>query len=174
MKRRRTEIPDVPAQSTAALELPGSTFGRLLVEAAHRAANGLPPSVEAAALPSSPSDPAGEPLGPSGGISSSPRQAPFNDRFGEWPAPSPPQPAQIDPRDVRVLSSRLIAPGGSPLQPNVPGQTEQPSGSPLGAGSREPVPRYPVAPEIFGLPDRSGASGDNMDDWLASWMPLLR
>ena len=37
-----------------------------------------------------------EPSAPPGG-GSLPRQQSFNDRFGDWPAPSPPQPAQIDP-----------------------------------------------------------------------------
>ena len=90
MKRRKSAAADVPASSTAAFEIPGSTFGRLLLEAAQRAGN----------------EPA-QPLSPPGSISSSPRLATFNDRFGEWPSPSPPKPAQIDPRDVRVLSSRV-------------------------------------------------------------------
>jgi hypothetical protein len=38
----------------------------------------------------------------------------------------------------------------------------------------EPMPGYPLPPAIFGLPDRSATSGENMDDWLARWMPLLR
>jgi hypothetical protein len=37
------------------------------------------------------------------------------------------------------------------------------------------MPDYPVPPWLFGLPDRSAANGDDMDDWYTRWIkPLVR
>jgi hypothetical protein len=36
------------------------------------------------------------------------------------------------------------------------------------------MPDYPVPPMVFGLPDRSTESDDNMDDWFSRWIkPLM-
>ena len=42
--------------------------------------------------------------------------------------------------------------------------------------SCDPVrPSDPLPPPVFGLPDQSAASGDNMDDWFSRWIkPLIR
>jgi len=68
---------------------------------------------------------------------------------------------------VRVPSSQTSAPA-RPYQPGPPPQ----SGSPT-EGS-QPLP-FPVPPMVYGLPDPSTASGDNMDDWFDRWIkPLMR
>lgn len=160
IRRRNSGVPDESAQSNTAFEMPSSTFGRLLVDVAHRAANGLPPSAQAESPPLAPSAYADGPPGLLGGIFSSPRQAA--------------KPVQIDPRDIRVLSSRLNIPGRNPLQPDISDQTSLLSSQLLGGDGNEPTSKYPMSPKIFGLPDRPARSGDNMDEWLARWMPLLR
>lgn len=143
--------------------------------------NGLLPSVEASQplVPSGDTGGPAAPLGPAVGI--------------------PSQPAQIDPRDVRVLSSRILGKPatsvfdtGAPAIPDAPpgasivpgrqdsfnarfGNWASPQASPAqNDAACEPMSGYPLPPSVSGLPDRSTASGDNMDDWLARWMPLLR
>jgi hypothetical protein len=34
----------------------------------------------------------------------------------------------------------------------------------------QPMLDYPVAPMVFGLPDRSATSGDDMGDWFSRWI----
>jgi hypothetical protein len=67
----------------------------------------------------------------------------------------PPGPAsETDPRNVRVLRSRMVQLGS--------------------ASSGQSTVAYPAAP-IFGLPDQSAASGDDMSDWFARWVkPLIQ
>jgi len=108
------------------------------------------------------------PFVPSGPLVPQP-PASFDDRYGKWDAsptvsaplgsypagPSRPRgPAlEADPRNVRVLRSRVDQPGD--------------------VGSGQPAAAYP-APPIFGLPDPSAASGD-MSDWFARWVkPLIQ
>jgi hypothetical protein len=100
-------------------------------------------------------------------------RASFDDRFGDWSAASPEkQPPQTDPSKVRVLSSRVFVPDGSLLRPDILGQARQQSARPPGIATSRPMPDYPVPPSIFGLPDRSAATGDDMDDWLSRWIKL--
>ena len=82
-------------------------------------------------------------------------------------------PTQSDPRNIRVLS-RIPAPGVTPSLPDN-ANTSQQAAAPPGLVSGEPMPNYPVPPYLFGLPDRSAASGDDMDDWYTRWVkPLVR
>jgi hypothetical protein len=54
------------------------------------------------------------------------------------------------------------------------GATSAPAARQPGVITGQPMPDYPVPPMVFGLPDRSAASGDNMDDWFARWIkPLM-
>jgi hypothetical protein len=143
--------------------MPGSTFGRHFVEAVHRAANGLLPSVEAALLPS---DSTGAPVVPyvSPGASNAPgRLDTLNDRFGNWSSPRA-NPGQNDAQKMRVLKSYMVRPDGSRLALPGPEHAPQPQDQPMtGYG----------LPSIFGLADQS-PSGDDMDDWLTRWIPFLR
>ena len=80
---------------------------------------------------------------------------------------------QTDPRNIRVLS-RINPPGATPSLPDNANTPQQAGGWP-GPVSGEPMPNYPVPPYLFGLPDRSTTSGDDMDDWYARWIkPLVR
>jgi len=87
--------------------------------------------------------------------------------------------AETDPRNVRVLSRFIRAPDGSLIPallggPNQP-QTQTQSDRPPGPFSSQPMPNYPVPPPIFGFPDRSTTSSDNLDDWFARWIkPLMQ
>jgi hypothetical protein len=131
IRRRNAAMPNAPVQSTTAFEMPGSTFGRLLLEATHRAANGLPPSAEASPLPLAPAGLPVEPLAPG-------RQDSFNDRFGDWPASASPQPAQIDPRDVRVLRGRIAgAPARSVFDTGTPAVPYVPPGVSIAPGQQD-------------------------------------
>lgn len=93
---------------------------------------------------------------------------------GAMPAPYQPPLArpysssiQTDPRDIRILSRVPPSDGAnaasSPISvPNQP--TPQP----------RPAMR-PLPPSVFGLPEPSTSSGDNMDDWFARWIkPLMQ
>jgi hypothetical protein len=100
------------------------------------------------------------------------RQSSFNERFGNSPSSSAGAP-QTDRSQVRVLSSRVLAPDGSPFQSTVPSQVRQQPDRPLGIVTGQPMPDYPVPPSVFGLPDQSAATGDNMDDWLAGWIKSI-
>jgi hypothetical protein len=71
-----------------------------------------------------------------------------------------------NPRDIRVLSSPVLPLGASRTQLGIPNQTSQQTGRPLGIFTGQPMPNYSVLPPIFGLSDRSAASGDDMDDWI--------
>jgi hypothetical protein len=52
--------------------------------------------------------------------------------------------------------------------------SQQAVGQP-GLVSGVPMSNDPVPPYLFGLPDRSAASGDDMDDWYTRWVkPLVR
>jgi hypothetical protein len=118
------------------------------------------------------------------------RLSPFDSRAPSVPfvppssvSPSPVQPiapsprsddaTQGDPRNIRVLA-RINPPGApSSLPDNAP--TSQQAAMPPALVSGQPVPDYPVLPFLFGLPDRSAASGDDMDDWYTRWVkPLLQ
>jgi hypothetical protein len=80
----------------------------------------------------------------------------------------------LDRKDIRILA-RVMPDGGVIFPPNSIPNTPAPlqPNRPLGLFSGEPMPKYPV-PMLFGLPDRSPASDDNMDDWFNRWMPLMR
>jgi hypothetical protein len=44
-----------------------------------------------------------------------------------------------------------------------------------GLVSGQAMPDHPVPGWLFGLPDQSAASGDDMDDWYTRWVrPLVR
>ena len=104
---------------------------------------------------------------------------PFAPPAGVSPNPvqpgAPPRPGdatQGDPRNIRILS-RIPAPGATPPLPNN-APTSQQAATPPGLVSGQPVPDYPVPSFLFGLPDRSAASADDMDDWYTRWIkPLL-
>ena len=119
----------------------------------------------------------------------------FDDRFGNRvPSPSiavPPNPdqpvsrsqsgsaAQSAPHSIRVLSGRLVMPGnsdagqGSASTPRIPNPSPAQNGWP--PANARPVPDYPVPPMVYGLPDPSATSGDNMDDWFDRWIrPLMQ
>lgn len=82
--------------------------------------------------------------------------------------------ANVDPKGIRVLSSRILAPGVPPSALTVANQG-WPTSTPSGLVSGQPMPDYPVPPRLFGLPDRSAASGDDMDDWYTRWIkPLIQ
>ncbi len=88
-------------------------------------------------------------------------------------SPRPGDATQADPRNIRVLS-RIPAPGATPAAPDS-ANTPQQAGKPPGLVTGQPTPDYPVPPWLFGLPDRSAASGDDMDDWYTRWVkPLLQ
>jgi hypothetical protein len=79
----------------------------------------------------------------------------------------------VDPKDIRVLA-RIPAPGAAPSMPDLANASQQAAGPP-GLVSGQPMPDYPVPSYLFGLPDRSAASGDDMDDWYTRWVkPLVR
>jgi hypothetical protein len=88
-------------------------------------------------------------------------------------SPRPGDATQGDPRNVRVLS-RIPAPGATPPVPDNANKS-QPAAGPRGPVSGRPMPDHPVPPWLFGLPDRSAPSGDDMDDWYTRWIkPLVR
>jgi hypothetical protein len=88
-------------------------------------------------------------------------------------SPRPGDATQTDPRNVRVLG-RIAAPGATLSLPDNANTSPQ-AGRPPGLVSGQPMPDYPVPPWLFGLPDRSAASGDDMDDWYTRWVkPLLQ
>jgi hypothetical protein len=119
--------------------------------------------------------------------------APFNDQFvSRVPSPSivaPPNSDQLvpqsqaggaarpTPQSVRVLSGRLVMPNSSGAgqgRASTPGISEPPAQSGWPPATR-PVPDYPIPPMVYGLPDPSAASGDNMDDWFDRWIkPLMQ
>jgi hypothetical protein len=134
------------------------------------------------------------PFVPSDRPASSGRQDSFDDRFGGWPAAPPASAPSVplqsvpqsqpgnstrgDARNIRVLSSRILPHGGGSANGTLPANPDQPSARrvrPAGLFTGQPVPDYPVPPQLFSLPDRSAASGDDMDDWFARWIkPLLQ
>ncbi len=76
----------------------------------------------------------------------------------------------LDRKDIRILAR--VMPDGSIIYPptSIPNTPAPPQPDRLpGLVSGEPMPKYPVPPMLFGLPDRSAASGDNMDDWFTRW-----
>jgi hypothetical protein len=80
----------------------------------------------------------------------------------------------VDPKDIRVLSSRILAPGVAPSALTVANQG-WPTSTPSGLVGGQPMPDYPAPPWLFGLPDRSAANGDDMDDCYVRWIkPLVR
>jgi hypothetical protein len=102
------------------------------------------------------------------------RQDSFGDRFGNWTSPQANAP-QTDPSKIRVLSGYVTAPDGSLLPLTIPKQAQRQPGRSAGAVTSQPMPDHPVPPPIFGLPDRSTASSDDMDDWFSRWIkPLMR
>ena len=134
------------------------------------------------------------PFATENGISGQGRPASFEDRFGSWP--SAPAGAPIgsyqqqtastqpdesmpptDPRNIRVLSRTVVRGGtrsGTSSSPAISSQLQPQTTRPLGVITGQPIPAYPVPPMVFGLPDRSAASGDDMDDWFARWIkPLM-
>jgi len=70
---------------------------------------------------------------------------------------------QADPRSGRVLSDRLVTPSGGIGN----GDASAP-----GIAAGQPRPDDPFPP-IFGLPDPSAASGDDMDDWYSRWVKSI-
>ncbi len=89
------------------------------------------------------------------------------------PSPRPGDATQTDPRNIRVLS-RIPAPGATPAAPDS-ANTSQQAGKPPGLVTGQPMPEDPVPPWLFGLPDRSAPSGDDIDDWYTRWIkPLLQ
>ena len=80
----------------------------------------------------------------------------------------------VDPNDIRVLSSRILAPGVAPSALTVANRG-WPTSMPPGLVSGQPMPDHPVPPWLFGLPQQSAASSDDMDDWYTRWIkPLVR
>ena len=80
----------------------------------------------------------------------------------------------VDPKDIRVLTSGVVAPRLAPSALAVGNQGWSTS-TPPGLASGQPMPNYPVPSQLFGLPDRSAASGDDMDDWYVRWIkPLVQ
>ena len=106
------------------------------------------------------------------------------DRFGNWissppisspflsdqptPAPGPNDNARVDSQKIRALSGRLVMPNSSGAgqgRASTPGISKPPAQSGWPPATR-PMPDYPIPPMVYGLPDPSAASGDNMDDWF--------
>jgi hypothetical protein len=80
---------------------------------------------------------------------------------------------QSDPRNIRVLG-RITATGATSSLPDNANTSQPETNSPGLVGGR-PVPDYPMPPWLFGLPDQSAASSDDMDDWYTRWVkPLLQ
>jgi hypothetical protein len=75
----------------------------------------------------------------------------------------------VDPKDIRVLSSRILAPGVAPSALTVANQG-WPTNKPLGLVTGQPMPEDPMPPWFFGLPDRATSNGDDMDDWYMRWV----
>jgi hypothetical protein len=81
----------------------------------------------------------------------------------------------LDRKDIRILAR--VTPDGEKIFPpnSIPNTPAPPQPNrPLGLVSGKPMPEYPILPMVFGLPDRSPASDDNMDDWFNRWRPLMR
>jgi hypothetical protein len=82
-------------------------------------------------------------------------------------------------KNIRRLSSSILPDyhAHANAAPN-PAASESPPVQPsrsLGIVTRQPMPDYTVSPPIFGPPDQSATSGDDMDDWFARWIkPLTR
>ena len=85
--------------------------------------------------------------------------------------------AQRTPQSVRVLSGRPVMPNSSGAgqgRASTPGISEPTAQSGWPPATR-PVPGYPIPPMVYGLPDPSAASGNNMDDWFDRWIkPLMQ
>jgi hypothetical protein len=83
-----------------------------------------------------------------------------------FPVPSAQSAAstQPDPRSGRVLSGPVVTPSSN-------GTGNEDVFAP-GIASGQPRPDDPFPP-IFGLPDPSAASGDDMDDWYSRWVKSL-
>jgi hypothetical protein len=131
------------------------------------------------------SDAQAVPFATESGISGQSRSALFDDRFGSWP--STPAGAPIgsyqqqtgstqpddstpptDPRNIRILSRTVVRGGnGSQSPPAISIRPQPQTAKPPGIIPGQPMPDYPVPPMAFGLPDRSAASADNMDDWFS-------
>jgi hypothetical protein len=74
---------------------------------------------------------------------------------------APDHPAAFDGRFGNWTSSPAVnAPRG-------PDQTVPLASRPLGIFSGKPMPDYPFPPPIWDFPDKSGASAEDRDDWLA-------
>jgi hypothetical protein len=85
--------------------------------------------------------------------------------------------AQRPAQSIRVLSSPFFMPNGTSAgrgtasAPGISGPQAQSDWPP----ATRPVPEYPVPPMVYGLPDPSDKSGDNMDDWFKRWIkPLMQ
>jgi hypothetical protein len=130
------------------------------------------------------------PFVPSGSLSP---QAPasFDDRFGHWSGPStgsvpvgPPQTIPLlpsgsvqptDSQSTRVLSSRTVLPSDANvdkrrfLSSSVPNQALRMTA----IAPHQPASNFAFS-QIFGLPDPSAPSGDDMSDWFDRWVkPLM-
>ena len=89
----------------------------------------------------------------------------FNDRFGN--STSQEQTPQADPR-FRELSSPVLPLGWSRSPQFAPNQAQQLPGKLIGIVTGQPF--YPLLPSIFGLPDKSGSSGNEIEDMFARWI----
>jgi hypothetical protein len=90
--------------------------------------------------------------------------------FDTGASPAPFMPAEKSPSSSAppaAFVDRFV--GAAPTA-----QAEQ-AGRLPGLVSSRPVPDYPVPPQLFGLPDRSAGSGDDIDDWYTRWVkPLIQ
>ena len=108
------------------------------------------------ALPDGASSSSGQAAGPATNLPG--EESAFGDRSGN--APNAPRPDNYPPR--RVSSAFPVI---APLSPNRPASPPERT-PPLGVVSGKPMSQFLLPPSVWGLPDKSDASGNG--DWFAS------